>query len=69
MINLFLLFVCSHGEPWSRFRSKVSKALASPEAAKAAVPALQFNMYETSINLEFISTMLIVLFSNSDLVF
>ncbi|KAM3957190.1 putative cytochrome P450 49a1 [Aphomia sociella] len=29
-----------HGEPWSRFRSKVSKALAAPEAARAAVPAL-----------------------------
>ncbi|KAJ2948278.1 hypothetical protein O0L34_g7511 [Tuta absoluta] len=29
-----------HGEPWSRFRSRVSKALAAPEAARAAVPAL-----------------------------
>lgn len=31
---------CSHGEPWSRFRSRVSKALAAPEAARAAVPDL-----------------------------
>ncbi|XP_072942700.1 probable cytochrome P450 49a1 [Epargyreus clarus] len=29
-----------HGMPWSKFRSKVSKALAAPEAARAAVPAL-----------------------------
>ncbi|XP_063385836.1 probable cytochrome P450 49a1 [Cydia fagiglandana] len=31
-----------HGEPWSRFRSKVAKALAAPEAARAAVPALDY---------------------------
>ncbi|CAH1640354.1 unnamed protein product [Spodoptera littoralis] len=30
-----------HGEPWSRFRSKVSKALIAPEAARAAVPDLE----------------------------
>ncbi|XP_060805805.1 probable cytochrome P450 49a1 [Amyelois transitella] len=29
-----------HGEPWSRFRSKVSKAIAAPEAARATVPDL-----------------------------
>ncbi|XP_046970537.1 probable cytochrome P450 49a1 [Vanessa cardui] len=29
-----------HGMPWSKFRSKVSKALVAPEAAKAAVPSL-----------------------------
>ncbi|XP_026729006.1 probable cytochrome P450 49a1 [Trichoplusia ni] len=31
-----------HGEPWSRFRSKVSKALIAPEAAKTAVPDLEY---------------------------
>ncbi|KAG6451181.1 hypothetical protein O3G_MSEX006991 [Manduca sexta] len=31
-----------HGEPWSRFRSKVSKALIAPEAARAAVPELEY---------------------------
>ncbi|XP_021183091.3 probable cytochrome P450 49a1 [Helicoverpa armigera] len=31
-----------HGEPWSRFRSKVSKALIAPEAARAAVPDLEY---------------------------
>lgn len=37
------LCICSrrHGEPWSRFRSKVSKALIAPEAARAAVPDLE----------------------------
>ncbi|XP_045778048.1 probable cytochrome P450 49a1 [Maniola jurtina] len=29
-----------HGMPWSKFRSKVSKALVAPEAARAAVPSL-----------------------------
>ncbi|CAH2089680.1 unnamed protein product [Euphydryas editha] len=29
-----------HGMPWSKFRSKVSKALVAPEAAKAAIPSL-----------------------------
>lgn len=36
------VFYSRHGEPWSRFRSKVSKALAAPEAARAAVPALDY---------------------------
>lgn len=34
------MFVCSHGEAWWRFRSRVSKFLAAPQAARAAVPAL-----------------------------
>ncbi|XP_045501790.1 probable cytochrome P450 49a1 [Colias croceus] len=29
-----------HGKPWSKFRSKVSKALVAPEAARSAVPCL-----------------------------
>ncbi|CAG9795631.1 unnamed protein product [Diatraea saccharalis] len=29
-----------HGEPWSKFRSKVSKELVAPEAARAAIPVL-----------------------------
>ncbi|CAK1584691.1 unnamed protein product [Parnassius mnemosyne] len=29
-----------HGMPWSKFRSKVSRALIAPEAARAAVPSL-----------------------------
>ncbi|XP_045527480.1 probable cytochrome P450 49a1 [Pieris brassicae] len=31
-----------HGMPWSKFRSKVSKALASPEAARSSVPCLDY---------------------------
>ncbi|KPJ09613.1 putative cytochrome P450 49a1 [Papilio machaon] len=31
-----------HGMAWSKFRSKVSKALAAPEAARAVVPTLHY---------------------------
>ncbi|XP_068620505.1 probable cytochrome P450 49a1 [Battus philenor] len=31
-----------HGEPWSKFRVKVSKSLISPEAARTAVPSLDY---------------------------
>ncbi|CAH2042516.1 unnamed protein product, partial [Iphiclides podalirius] len=31
-----------HGKPWSKFRSKVSRALAAPEAARSVVPTLDY---------------------------
>lgn len=40
LVNIVIVLFRSHGEPWSKFRSRVSKYLAAPEAARAAVPDL-----------------------------
>lgn len=42
LFTFLLCFYRRHGEPWSRFRSKVSKALIAPEASRAAIPELDY---------------------------